>query len=76
MDKLLRLYMTDQICPEGFGRENRPLEARLKQLEDEIPRLQGEIDFLRIHCLSSDQILTEAKDPMASFRHSGKAESH
>jgi site-specific DNA recombinase len=62
MDKLLRLYMADQISPDGFGRENRPLEEQLRQLEEQIPGLQGEIDFLRIQYLSSDQIFTEAQN--------------
>jgi site-specific DNA recombinase len=62
MEKVYRLYMSDQITPEGFGRQNRPLEERQKQLEEEIPRLQGEIDFLKINYLSSDQILTNARD--------------
>lgn len=62
IEKLLRLYMDDQISAEAFGRQNRPLEERQKQLEDEIPRLQGEIDFLKIHYLSSDQIHENAKD--------------
>jgi site-specific DNA recombinase len=62
MDKVYRLYMDDQITPEGFGRQYKPLEERLKQIEDQIPELQGEIDFMRIQYLSSDNILTEAKD--------------
>jgi len=45
-----------------FGRQYRPLESRLKQIEDRIPELQAEIDFLKIQYLSSDQILQEAKD--------------
>lgn len=62
MDKVYRLYLADQLSPEGFGRQNRPLEERLHQLEDQIPRLQGEVDFLKIQQLSSDEILCEAKD--------------
>ena len=62
MDKVYRLYMADQISAEGFGRQYRPLEERLKQLEDEIPRLQGELDFLKIRLLSSDEVLSEARD--------------
>jgi site-specific DNA recombinase len=62
MDKLMRLYLDDQISPQGFGERNRPLEERKRQLEAEIPDLMGEIDFLRIRYLSSDQVLTEARD--------------
>lgn len=62
MEKVYRLYVADQISAEGFGRQYRPLEERLKQLDDEIPALQGELDFLKIQYLSSDEILTEAKD--------------
>jgi len=62
LDKIMRLYLDDEISKEGFGKEYRPLEQRLSQLEDEIPRLQGEIDFLKIQYLASDQILADAKD--------------
>ncbi|MFQ5962687.1 MAG: recombinase family protein [Candidatus Scalinduaceae bacterium] len=62
MDKVYKLYIDDQITPEGFGHKYKPLEERLKQTEDQIPELQAEIDFLKIQYLSSDQILNEAKD--------------
>lgn len=62
MDKVYRLYIDDQITSEGFGRQYKPLEERLKQIENQIPELQAEIDFLKIQYLSSDQILNEAKD--------------
>lgn len=62
MDQTYRLYLDGGISSQGFGIRNRPLEERLAQLDDQIPQLQGEIDFLKIRFLSSDQILTEAKD--------------
>ncbi|HEY3489592.1 MAG TPA: recombinase family protein [Candidatus Deferrimicrobiaceae bacterium] len=62
MDKVYRLYVEDQITPEGFGRTHKPLEARLKQIDDSIPEHRGEIDFLKIQYLSSDQILSQARD--------------
>ena len=62
MEKLYRLYLEDQITPQGFGTRYKPLEERLNQIEEQLPQLQAEIDFLRIQFLSSDQILTEAQD--------------
>ncbi len=40
----------------------KPLEERLKQLKDQFPRLEGEIDYLKSRYLSKDEILHEAKD--------------
>ena len=62
MDKVYRLYMDDQISSQGFGKQYKPLEEREKQLEEEIPRLEAEVDFLKIQFLSKDQILSEARD--------------
>lgn len=62
MDKMMRLYLDDQLPAEGFGKRYRPLEDRAKQIEDQIPALQGEIDFLKISFLSSDEIISEAQD--------------
>jgi site-specific DNA recombinase len=62
MDKIRDAYYRDEISREGFGREYRPLEARLNELDDELPRLQGELDFLKIQYLSRDEILSEARD--------------
>lgn len=62
MDKVMKLYLEEQISSSGFGKQYKPLEERLNQLEDQIPELQGEIDFLKISFLSSDEIFTEAED--------------
>jgi site-specific DNA recombinase len=62
MGKLYRTYIDNELTMESFGRYHKPLEERAKQLENQIPDLQGEIDFLKIQYLSSDQILNEAKD--------------
>jgi len=51
-----------QISADGFGRTYRPLEERLKALDDQLPRLQAELDFLRIQNLSRDEIVAEAQD--------------
>jgi site-specific DNA recombinase len=62
MDKTYKLYIEDEITSEGFGQRYKPLEQRLKQIGDQIPELQGEIDFLKIQYVSRDEILSEAKD--------------
>ncbi|HKQ76093.1 MAG TPA: hypothetical protein VJ810_20535, partial [Blastocatellia bacterium] len=62
MDKLFELYLAGEIPKEGFGKRYQPLESRLKQINDQIPQLQGEVDFLKIQHLSSDEIIREARD--------------
>jgi site-specific DNA recombinase len=59
-EKLYRLYLADELTPRGFGERHRPIEERLLALEEEIPRLQGEIDFLKIQHLSREEVAHEA----------------
>jgi len=67
MQKVYRLYIEDKISADGFAAAYRPLEERLAQLKNQIPELQGEIDFLKIRALSSDQVLTEAQNLYARW---------
>lgn len=60
-DKLYRLYLDGSISSKEFGERNYPLSTRREQLDREIPRLQGEIDFLIIRRLSSSEVLSEAQ---------------
>lgn len=62
MDRVMRLYLDSNISSEGFKLQYQPLEEQVKQIEEQIPNLQGEVDFLTIQHLSSDQLLTEARD--------------
>ena len=61
-DTLFDLYYSGEIPKEGFGKKHQPLEERLQQLDEQTAELQGEIDFLKIEYLSSDQIIADAKD--------------
>jgi site-specific DNA recombinase len=61
-EKVYRLYLAGELTPRGFGARNTPLEERRVQLEAEIPRLQGEIDFLKIQHLSQEEITSAAED--------------
>jgi site-specific DNA recombinase len=62
MDKTYKLYLEERITSEGFGERYRPLEVRQQELSEELPRLQGEADFLAIQHLSSEEIVSEAQD--------------
>jgi site-specific DNA recombinase len=59
MEKTHKLYLEDAISADGFKRLYRPLEDRAEQLTDEIPRLQAEVDFLRMQNLSRDEIAAQ-----------------
>jgi len=62
MQKAYRLYQDDRLSSEGFGKLYRPLEEQEKQLAAELPRLQAEVDALRVNQMSADQVVTEASD--------------
>ncbi len=56
------LYLAGSLSKEDFGRRHAPITARRSQLEDELPRLQAELDVLRITAVSREEILEEARD--------------
>ncbi|MCG3134351.1 MAG: hypothetical protein HMLKMBBP_01657 [Planctomycetes bacterium] len=62
LDRIMGLYLSGQLPQESVGERYRPIEARRNQLRDELPRLQGELDFLKISLVSSDEMIREAQD--------------
>ena len=66
MDKVYQLYINDKITVDGFGERYKPMETRLSQLQEGIPKLEAQVDFLKVNFLSSDQIFNEAKN-LANF---------
>ena len=62
VDKLYDLYQSGMIDKHGFGAKYQPLGSRHKQLDDEIPALQAELDVLKISHLSQAEIVSEARD--------------
>jgi len=52
----------DSLSKEDFGRRDRPLAERRRQLEDELPRLQARLDALRIGSISEATAIDEARD--------------
>ena len=62
MNKLYDLYIGNHISGQLFAERNEPLEERRRQLDDEVPRLAGEIDYARMQLLSSTEVISEARD--------------
>jgi site-specific DNA recombinase len=60
-EKLYRLYLEGGLPVAGFRERNDPLEKRKGELQREIPRLQGEIDFLAIREIGSAEVIAEAQ---------------
>lgn len=61
-DRMLRLYLDGSVTSEQFKQFNQPLVEQTTQVEDEITRLQSEIDILKIDSLSGEQLVNEALD--------------
>jgi site-specific DNA recombinase len=62
MEKLYQLYLKDGIAADAFRERNGPLEARLKQIDASLPKLEAELDIFRINVRSQDVIKSEARD--------------
>jgi site-specific DNA recombinase len=61
-ESVFQLYLAKELSKEDFGRRHRPLSERRTQIENELPRLQAELDILRIGTLSRREALGEARD--------------
>lgn len=67
IDRTYRLYLDQKIDGDGFHRFYTPLQERRKQLEAELPRLQAELDVLKINNISSEEVLAEAQNLYARW---------
>jgi len=55
-----QLYLKQQISGDGFRDLYAPAEERLKQLNSELPKLEAEVDYLKVNKLSADDIVRES----------------
>src|SRR5450759_243584 len=62
IDKLHDLYQSGMIDKHGFGAKYHPWADRFRQLDDEIPAIQAELDVMKISQLSEEEIIFGAKD--------------
>ncbi len=61
MARTHRLFLDGHITGQGFGEFYKPAEDRLNQVIKELPKLQAEVDYLKVNELSADAIITEAR---------------
>jgi lysyl-tRNA synthetase class I len=48
------------ITPQGFGAFDKPAEEQLNQLVAELPRLQGEVEVMKVNQISTEDVLSES----------------
>lgn len=61
-DQTYRLYLEGGLTAQQFKEIYDPLDGRKHQLEDEIPRVEAELDVLKVDSFSSEHIMAEAHD--------------
>ena len=61
-DKTHELYLAGGLTVPQFKERYQPLDDRKHQIEDEIPRVEAEIDLSRVNEFSSEHIMAEARD--------------
>jgi site-specific DNA recombinase len=67
MKQTHELYLARQISVEGFGDIYKPMEQRLTELQSELPKLEGEVDSLKVNNISADEVLSEANQLYARW---------
>lgn len=60
MARTHRLYLEGGITSQGFGEFYKPAEERLNQLRAELPRLEAEVDLLKVNKLSTEDVTHES----------------
>lgn len=61
MTRTHRLYVEGQITAQGFGQFYKPAEERLNQLLAGLPKLEAEVNHLKVATLSTDEVVSEAE---------------
>lgn len=59
-DALFTLHREGGLATEDFGRRHKPLSERRRQLDEELPRLQADLDVMRISMASQEEAMTGA----------------
>jgi site-specific DNA recombinase len=60
MTQVMDLYKDGKIPKNRFEEFFKPVETRLTQLEEELPKMEADVDLLKVNRLSQEDILAEA----------------
>lgn len=61
-EQVYQLYISGGVTIPQFKSRYHPLDARKLQIEEEIPRVEAELDLLKVENLTSEHIMSEATD--------------
>lgn len=61
MKRTYQLYQDGTITSQGFGDFYKPAEERLNALRAELPKLQAQVDVLKVNNLSVEEVVSEAQ---------------
>ena len=61
MAHMLKLSMDGHITPQGFGEFYKPAEERLTQLLAGLPKLEADVNRLRVNQVSVEEVVHEAR---------------
>jgi len=61
-DRTYQLYLDGGLDVKQFKERYQPLDDRKKQLEADLPKVEAEVDALKINSLSGKEVASKAKD--------------
>jgi len=61
MNQTHKLYLEGQITPQGFGQFYKPAEERLNQMLEGLPKLEAEVNRLKVTQVSIEEVVHEAR---------------
>jgi hypothetical protein len=62
MEEMINMRVGGEWSKETFIEHFKPLEERTMQIDNQLPEMEAEIDFIKIQHYSSDTVLSDAKD--------------
>ncbi len=62
LKEMVDLRLDGDMSKERFRELYKPLEVQMVQIEEQLPKLEAEIDFQKIQLISTETVLMETKD--------------